>query len=75
MHVTLTVFDLDGTLIDSLEDLADSMNTVLASKVYPTHPLEPDRRRVGDGVATRARRARPCWPGGRLRFSIAHLSV
>ena len=46
----LVVFDLDGTLIDSIADLADSMNEVLASLGYPTHPEEAYRVKVGDGV-------------------------
>ena len=47
----LVILDLDGTLVNSLGDLADSMNAVLASLGYPTHPHAPYRRFVGDGIA------------------------
>jgi len=59
VRIDLIIFDLDGTLIDSLGDLADSMNATLASMGFPTHPQEPYRRFVGDGMVTFARRALP----------------
>lgn len=52
-------FDLDGTLLDSLEDLADAGNAALASKGYPTHPADAYRYFVGDGMETLIRRAAP----------------
>jgi phosphoglycolate phosphatase len=55
----LVIFDLDGTLVDSLDDLADSMNAVLASRNFPTHPRAPYRRFVGDGIVNLVRRALP----------------
>lgn len=55
----LIIFDLDGTLIDSLEDLADAMNAVLARAGLPTHPVDAYRHFVGDGIANLARRALP----------------
>ena len=51
------IFDLDGTLIDSIEDLADSMNTVLENLGYPVHDTESYRYMVGDGVRSLAERA------------------
>ncbi len=51
------LFDLDGTLLDTLDDLADSMNQVLASFAMPTHPADPYRYYVGDGMENLARRA------------------
>jgi phosphoglycolate phosphatase len=53
------LFDLDGTLLDSLEDLADSMNAVLRSSGFPAHPLAAYRRYVGDGMELLVRRALP----------------
>jgi phosphoglycolate phosphatase len=53
------VFDLDGTLLDTLEDLADSMNAALASLSLATHPVDAYRYFVGDGVVNLARRALP----------------
>jgi phosphoglycolate phosphatase len=46
------VFDLDGTLLDTLEDLADSMNRVLAAHNYPAHEVEKYKYFVGDGMRT-----------------------
>jgi phosphoglycolate phosphatase len=53
------IFDLDGTLLDTLEDIADAMNSVLAEDGFPTHALESYRTFVGDGVRTLARRTLP----------------
>lgn len=53
------IFDLDGTLVDSLADLADSMNEVLAAYGHPTHPEEAYRLFVGDGLAQLVERALP----------------
>jgi Predicted phosphatases len=44
------IFDLDGTLVDSLEDLADCTNTALAAYSLPIHPLAPYKYFVGMGV-------------------------
>ena len=55
----LLIFDLDGTLLDSLEDLADSANHVLASHGFPTHPVDAYRYFVGDGMPTLIRRILP----------------
>ena len=49
MQYKAAIFDLDGTLIDSLADLADSANEMLASYGFPTHPIEPFRYFVGNG--------------------------
>ena len=46
----LIVFDLDGTLLNSLEDLADSAHWVLEQHGFPTHPVDAYRYFVGDGV-------------------------
>jgi len=53
------MFDLDGTLLDTLEDLADSTNAALGSLGYPPHVVEAYRYFVGDGVAKMAERALP----------------
>ncbi|MBM3860328.1 MAG: HAD family hydrolase [Verrucomicrobia bacterium] len=44
------LFDLDGTLADTLEDLADAVNHALAALGCPTHPLPSYRYFVGDGA-------------------------
>jgi phosphoglycolate phosphatase len=53
------LFDLDGTLLDTLEDLADAGNTVLAAMGFPTHPTDAYRYLVGEGVEMLGRRALP----------------
>lgn len=52
-------FDLDGTLLDSLEDLADTANSVLVRHGYPSHAIDAYRYFVGDGMETLLRRAAP----------------
>ena len=59
MKYSAILFDLDGTLLDTLEDLADSMNTALAGLGLPTHPLAAYRFFVGDGVRNLVLRALP----------------
>lgn len=46
------IFDLDGTLLDTLEDLADASNRVLADAGLPVHSLDQYRYFVGDGLIT-----------------------
>ncbi len=53
------LFDLDGTLIDSLADIAGSMNEALSEAGWPAHPVDAYRVFVGDGVDALARRAAP----------------
>jgi len=59
MPYSAILFDLDGTLLDTLADLGNSMNAVLCSMVLPVHPLDSYKRFVGDGVVLLARRALP----------------
>jgi len=53
------LFDLDGTLLDTLEDLADSMNAALGQLGFPPHELAAYKYFVGDGVANLVIRALP----------------
>lgn len=55
--VSLVVFDLDGTLVDSKQDLADAVNRLLASCGAPPLPEARIARMVGDGAATLVARA------------------
>lgn len=59
MQIKAVFFDLDGTLLNSLEDLADTTNTVLAAHGYATHPLDAYRHFIGDGMEKLLRRAAP----------------
>lgn len=53
------VFDLDGTLLDTLEDVADSANAVLRRLGFPEHPVEAYRYFIGDGMENLVRRVVP----------------
>lgn len=59
MAYKAVLFDLDGTLLDSLEDLADSTNAALASLGFPGHPVEDYKILVGDGAEALVRRSLP----------------
>lgn len=50
MSFKAVIFDLDGTLLDTLEDIADAANSVLTQFGFPTHPVDAYRYFVGDGV-------------------------
>lgn len=57
--ISAALFDLDGTLVDSLRDIAASMNEVLANRDYPVHPVDAYRIFVGDGLENLVRRVLP----------------
>jgi phosphoglycolate phosphatase len=59
MKFDATLWDLDGTLVDSLEDIAAAMNQVLQRLGLPPHDLESYREFVGEGVEVLADRALP----------------
>ena len=53
------IFDLDGTLLDTLGDIAGAANAVLTQHGFPTHPVSAYRAFVGDGVQILLKRALP----------------
>lgn len=59
MRYKAILFDLDGTLLDTLEDLATAANRVLAARGLPMHPLDAYRYFVGDGVRSLVERILP----------------
>lgn len=63
------IFDLDGTLLDTLRDLAASVNYAMEQCHYPTHTIEEIRMMVGNGVATLIKRA---VPSGTSEEDTAH---
>ncbi len=73
MKYRAAIFDLDGTLLNTLEDLADSMNEVLADFGMPTHPVDPYRYFVGDGMINLAKRAAPVGTGDETIREMARL--
>ena len=59
MSFRAVLFDLDGTLLDTLEDLAVSMNTVLERHGFATHGIDAYKLFVGDGMENLVRRSLP----------------
>jgi phosphoglycolate phosphatase len=59
MKYKAVLFDLDGTLLDTLADLGESMNAVLKRFGFPEHQLESYKYHVGDGVCELCRRVLP----------------
>lgn len=59
MNFKAILFDLDGTLLDTIEDLTDSMNQVLGRFGFSGHDQETYKYLVGDGVESLIRRALP----------------
>jgi phosphoglycolate phosphatase len=53
------LFDLDGTLLYTLKDVADAMNNALVHFGYPPHPVDAYKYFIGESVETEARRALP----------------
>jgi phosphoglycolate phosphatase len=53
------LFDLDGTLADTIEDLGGAFNSVLSSRGYPIHPIDQYKTKVGNGFITLTRKALP----------------
>jgi phosphoglycolate phosphatase len=59
MKFRAVIFDLDGTLLDTIEDLTDSMNASLAQMGYPTKTVAECKILVGDGLGTFISRSLP----------------
>ena len=55
----LVIFDLDGTLLNTINDLAMATNHAMKCGGYPTHPLESYPMMVGNGVTRLLERALP----------------
>jgi phosphoglycolate phosphatase len=53
------IFDLDGTLLDTLADIGSAANDVLKDRGHATHNLDAYRHFIGDGVATLFKRILP----------------
>lgn len=59
MSYRAVIFDLDGTLLDTLQDLADTTNTALIRLGFPTHETEAYKMLVGEGREALALRSLP----------------
>lgn len=51
------IFDLDGTLVDSLPGIADALNSALGELNLPTHSVTAVKGYIGDGIETLVKRA------------------
>lgn len=58
-HPQAVIFDLDGTLVDSLGDISTAMNGALGDLGLPGHPPAAYRHFIGDGIEPLAQRALP----------------
>lgn len=59
MKWDLAVFDLDGTLVDTIQDLGTAVDAAMAANSLPLHTLGEYRRMVGHGVKNLVRTAMP----------------
>ena len=58
-HLKLIIFDLDGTLLNTLPDLAHSANFALVKSGFPTHPVEDYKLFIGNGITKLLERILP----------------
>ncbi len=59
MRFTHVIFDLDGTLLNTIDDLADAGNHVCAAHGWPTHTVQEFKRMVGNGIPKLVERFAP----------------
>lgn len=59
MKYDLVIFDLDGTLLNTIDDLADGVNYAMREFSFPTHSVDKVKKMVGNGVRNLITRALP----------------
>ncbi len=59
MTYKAVLFDLDGTLLDTIDDIGDALNRVLEQNRFPTHTMDVYSKFVGDGALNLIIRALP----------------
>ena len=59
MKYEAVIFDLDGTLLNTIDDLADGVNYAMREFGFPTHSVDRVRQMVGNGVLNLVKRALP----------------
>ena len=59
MKITTAIFDLDGTLLNTIGDLCDSVNCAIVRRGFPAVDEELTRQRVGNGVRKLVERCIP----------------
>lgn len=70
MKYTLAIFDLDGTVLNTIQDLANAVNFALEKHGYPCHSVEKVRTMVGNGVANLILRALPEGTGSDIHAAV-----
>lgn len=73
MAYSSIIFDLDGTLLDTLADIAETANAVLACHGFPGHPPEAYRHFVGDGMDRLIERITPEGVAGHVHEECCRL--
>lgn len=68
--IKLIVFDMDGTILDTLEDLKNSLNFALEKNALPPRTLDEVRRFVGNGIGKLIERGVPEGCGDELRARV-----
>lgn len=63
MRYELVIFDLDGTVLDTLRDLANAVNYALELHGHPRHTLDEIRSYIGNGVANLISKSVPAGTG------------
>ncbi|MEN2399799.1 HAD family hydrolase [Flavobacterium sp. MC2016-06] len=69
------IFDLDGTLVDSLHDISDAMNTVLTKLNYPTHSYDDYQYFIGSGLRNLVSKALPASESTEDQIEICFLNM
>lgn len=59
MKYNTYIFDLDGTLLDTLQDLANAVNHAMREMKYPERTVDEVRRFIGNGIRMLIKRASP----------------
>ena len=70
MRYELAVFDMDGTILNTLDDLTDATNHALRTFGYPEHSIEEVRFFVGNGIAKLIERATPAGTSEEERAKV-----
>lgn len=64
------VFDLDGTLLDTIPDIAGALNRALAAQGLPTHTVEACKTFIGGGIREAVRKAVPAGTSDEMQEKV-----